>query len=100
MSSVRQKVIVAAKSHGCMLLDDGDWLRLDAPIGQVFAINGLHYMDVIYDGNKEEGWKEFLEILSFGSVMETCTNTDCDCCVHEPRTFDEIHELYRGERLA
>ena len=95
----KKELVRLCKSVGVMLLDSGDCVRVDAPVGYRLMGNGLHNADLYTEGWKRE---EVYEELSndIGDGVEKCDDPDCDACVHEPMTFEQIQELYRGERLA
>ena len=99
MTTKRQRVIAACKTHGIMCLDDGDCIRVDAAPGLVFKTTGHHSYDsyLMAGVPKDENWHSVLCDIERG-VMK-CQDDDCPTC-EEGMTFDEIHKLYGGERLA
>lgn len=100
--SNRKKVIQICKAMGVMLLDCGDSISVDAPVGQKFRCVGVHSRTICFgptEGHtKTEAWEALLDDLEHG--LEDCEDVECDSCVHEPMDFDAIHKLYGGERLA
>ena len=97
--TTKAQLIAACKQNGVMLLDDGEALRLDAPIGKVFKGTGNHAHDLYLQGWKRtEAYEDLIGNMLYG--MEDCADPDCDACVHEPSDFDAIQKLYGGERLA
>jgi hypothetical protein len=96
----RQLAIERAETLGCMILDSGDSMRLDAPCGFVM-LGELHSIDWCVDGpgDRAEAWREFADALDDG--LDLCPYRHCDACIgNEAMTFDEIRKLYGGERIA
>lgn len=101
MKAARRQLVKRCVELGCMLLDDGDCLRIDPPAGKVICDTGGHSRDLYYGGGrwpKPDAYAELLSDLAGG--LDDCDDPDCDSCVHERHTFEELQELYRGERLA
>jgi hypothetical protein len=93
--------VALCKAHGVMALDQVDSLSIDAPTGFVFMGTGLHSRTLYWhhDGwTKTEAYAELASDLANG--VEPCGDPDCDCCVHERMTFDQIAALHGGERIA
>ena len=97
--TAKRELINLCKATGVMLLDSGDCVRVDAPVGFVLMGNGLHYADVYTDGWKRNDVYEDLS-NDIGEGVEKCEDKDCDSCIHNPITFEQLSELYCGERLA
>ena len=98
-TTTRRDIVDVCKACGIMLIDQGDCVSIDAPTGYTLMGNNLHSSTI-----HTIGWRkhEIYEALMFdiGGGLEKCDNPDCDNCVHEPYTFEQLEEMYRGERLA
>ena len=95
----KQQLIKRCKELGCMLLDGGDSVSIDAPVGKVLSNNGVHSRTIHLDcWARPEAYRELMDDMKGG--LEDCTGKDCDSCVVEPMTFEAIHKLYGGERLS
>ena len=84
-----------------MLLDGGDVLRVDAPVGFVIHNTDGHSLDIYGIGSRwtrSDAYADLFASLSGG--LDRCDDPDCDSCIHEPMSFAEIQNTYRGERLA
>jgi len=96
----KAKLIQLCVSQGVMLLDDGGGaLRADAPVGFVLGGSFAHSADAYLDPMTRSEAYDFLA-EAIGTELVKCENPDCDACVHEPMTFAQVQQLYRGERLA
>jgi len=95
----RSELISLCEITGILLIDQGDSVSVDAPTGFILMGIGLHSSTINTHGWKRE---EVYEDLAndIGGGVEKCTDPDCDSCVKEPMSFDEIAALYRGTRLA
>jgi hypothetical protein len=82
-----------------MLTDDGAWIRVEAPCGQIIKATGLHGIQLLLRGwKREEAYRSILRDLDRG--LERCVDADCECCVHEQLTYEELLQLYPAQRLA
>jgi hypothetical protein len=101
--ATKQQVIKKCLELGCMLLDCGDCLRVDPPVGKVVSATGSHTLD-LYLGTRgykrSEAYAEIMADLRMG--IDECTDPECDSCVLDPSgsDFKALQSLYRGERLA
>ena len=83
---------------GVLLLDCGDSLSIDAPIGYTLP-HGAHSRTLALRGwSREDAFASLLDDLQAPLIV--CDDAECDACVHEPMTFEAIAELYRGKRIA
>ena len=97
--ATKQQAIAACKASGLMLVDAGDCIRVDAPIGRVLHWGGAHSHDLYTRGfTRPQAWDEVVEVASAGT--DACDNPECDACVREAMSFDELARLYGGERLT
>ena len=95
---MKQQLIARCKELGCGLLDCGDTIRVDAPVGKVVANTQVHYADLYLRGwKRNDAYRELLTELSGG--LADCPDGNCEVC-EEAMSFDELYQLYRGERLA
>ena len=97
----KSKLITRCKELGVMLLDSGDVLRVDAPAGYVIRDTDGHSKDIYGIGTRwtrPDAYRDIFESLAGG--LDECDDPDCDSCIHEPMSFAEIQNTYRGERLA
>ncbi len=82
-----------------MLLDDGENLSVDAPIGFIFAGICTHNISMdLFGWKRSDAYKVLSDDLQLG--LKECNDHECENCIHAPMTFDELHELYGGERLS
>ena len=102
--TVTVKTVVArCKQLGVMLCDDGGTLRADLPRYKVFKGRTQHYLDFAYSKrrwglSREDALGVLLEDLAEG--LEDCTDPECECCVTEFLSFEDIVTLYKTKRLA
>ena len=95
----KQELITLCKSVGVMFLDSGNVLRVDAPVGYVLKGGLQHSYDTYLDGwMRPDAYQDIADEIVSGIVK--CEDPECDSCIVEPMTFEQIRELYRGERLA
>jgi len=92
-------LVTRCNDLGVMLLDDHDSLSIDAPCGKVFASSGLHSTTLNLEGWKRPDAYRML-FIELGGGLDDCSDSDCDACVHELMSFEDIHMLYGGSRLA
>lgn len=81
-----------------MLLDSGDSLSIDAPIGYTLPSGAHSFTLYLHGWTRPDAYAALLDELH-GPLL-ACDDRECDSCVHEPMTFDALAELYRGTRIA
>jgi hypothetical protein len=96
----KQSLVELCKLHGIMLLDDGDVISVDAPVGQCLQGNNLHDAQVTLSSGWHRGEAYAFLMDEIGTGLIKCEDPECESCIINPMTFDEIQALYRGERLA
>lgn len=85
--ATKKQLVARCRELGVMLLDSGDCVRIDAPLGKRFAGGCGHSRDIYTDGwSRSEVYEELLRELSDGI-------DDCD-------DLEEVHSVYGGLRLA
>lgn len=96
----RAELAKLAKRVGVLVMDQGDAISVDAPVGYVIAATGVHSTTINVSGwTRPELYAELALDLRHG--IEECPDRSigCDAC-DEAMGFDELLELYRGERIG
>lgn len=90
------QVAELAAEYGVMLVRRGDEYFADAPTGFRFRANDCHSLtvEISTHGGAVGALAEDLEC---GLIR--CEDEDCEAC-EEGLSFDELHALFGGERLA
>ncbi len=95
---MENKSIHKCKTLGVMLLDCGNVLRIDVPLGKVIKSTGLHYLDIYFDEKQRaDAYRKLLDQLEDGLVE--CNDNKCEVC-EETLSFEEAEKVYQGSRLA
>lgn len=80
--TVKQQAYARAQELRCKILDNGDYVQVEAPDGYVFSGIGCHVSMMFIYGNgawkKADIWKALIEdYMDMG--LDPCEDPDCDC---------------------
>lgn len=93
----RAKAIARAKEMKCAIRDGGNTISLDPPPGFMLACEAHSMTWSKSEWTMPQIWADLLRELEDDLVP--CHDPECDCCLREIVTEDELDRLY-GARIT